>query len=156
MSQFSAIEILKMAEKAENNAARFYRKAAEAQKSLPVRDSLIKMAHMEEEHGTAFAALVEKAGGAKALQDPYGDLQLYLNAVVDMHRGEGSLDAEHVLTGKETLQQVVSMALGAESRSILFYEGVHDMLADDLTKHTVARIIREEKSHMAALQALLK
>lgn len=155
MAAFSAMEILKMAEKAEQNAAAFYRRAANAQQSLPVRDTLMKLSRMEEEHRASFAGLIKKAG-ERAFEDPYGDLQLYLNAVVEMHGGEGSMNAEHTLTGKESLHDVVGLALGAEAKSILYYEGLRDMLTDEEAKQILTKIIGEEKTHMAALQGLLQ
>ncbi len=158
MSQFTAGEVFLMAERAESNAAEFYRAAAKNMVNLHDRDALNELARMEEAHRNLFAAMRAEWLAAKQeapVYDPYGDVKLYLDALVGMHGGEGSKEMAAKLTGKETLEEIVHRAVDAEAKSILFYVGIKDLVEEPAAREKVAALIEEERKHIITLQNML-
>jgi len=158
--RFNADEVFEMAEKIEVNGAAFYRRAA----ALHAQDKesvafLTRLAEMEDEHRATFAAmraeLPERLREETAF-DPYLEAGLYLNAMADSHGGEGTPAAADSLTGKESMTDVLRIAIGLEEKSIVFYLGIQDMVPEKLGKDKIGRIIAEEKSHMVTLAGELK
>ena len=158
MNGFSLADIFKMAQKAESNAAVFYRKAAMVQVNLHDSDTLKEMAVMEENHRAFFAEMEQKlaGGAASGMQDPYGDVQMYLHGLIERHGGEGSRHMDAELTGKETFEDVLRMALNSEAQSILFYIGLKDAFTVESDRKHIDKIIEEEKKHLTTLQRLLE
>ena len=159
MSNLSAEEILMIAEEAEVKAGAFYRKAAGLPSNLRHRDYLRDLARMEDGHAKTFAALRKewvKAGKAAVTSDPYGDLQLYINALVKGSSGEGSAEAEEELNAKSKLADILRIACEREKQSILLYLGLRDMAGTPADREKIDFIIGEERKHLATLSAKLK
>jgi rubrerythrin len=134
---FNADEILEMAIRIEENGAAFYRKAAGLQSDAKNCEFLENLAAMEDGHRQTFAemrkALTGKEKEGKVF-DPLGELSLYLSAMADTHGGEGSPSAADSLTGDETLEEILNIAIGLEKESILFYLGLKDMARTKLMR----------------------
>ena len=60
------------------------------------------------------------------------------------------------LTGKESLQEILNIALSLEKQSILFYVGLKDLVRQKHGKDKVDAIIGEEKQHIAQLSEVLR
>lgn len=152
--RFNANEVFEMAEKAEQNAAAFYRKAAEIHPSPHNKDFLVKLAEMEDIHRKTFAkmreGLSEKEREETAF-DPMGEASLYLSAMADQQIAEGSPDRAIELTGKETMEEILHVAIKVEGKSILFYMGIKDLVSDKMGKEKIDHIIAEEKGHVITL-----
>jgi rubrerythrin len=71
--------------------------------------------------------------------------------MADGHGGEGDPFAAATLTGRETLGDILTLAIGLEKKSVLFYLGLRDMVPPKLGGKRIEKIIEEEKSHIAAL-----
>ncbi len=155
MAAYSVSEVFAMAETSERNAAAFYRKAANDRINPIEGDRLMELCRMEEEHEKKFARLRQSVGNAAALDDPYGDAQLYLNAIVDLEGGEGSSRMMEQLKPNTPFKEIVRMGVLGESRAILFYTGIRDMLDAEEHKAIVQAIIVEERKHIITLQGLL-
>ena len=155
---FNADEVLEMAIRIEENGAAFYRKAAGLQSDAKNRDFLEKLAAMEDGHKAIFVemrkTLTGKEKGGKVF-DPQDELSLYLSAMADAHRGEGSPSAADSLNGTETMEEIVTTAIGLEKESVLFYLGLKDMVPPKYGLERIDDIIREERSHIAQLTSLL-
>jgi rubrerythrin len=155
---FNADEVLEMAIRIEENGAAFYRKAAGLQSDAKNREFLEKLAAMEDGHKATFMemrkTLTDKEKGGKVF-DPQDELSLYLSAMADAHRGEGSPSAADSLTGTETMEEIVTIAIGLEKESVLFYLGLKDMVPPKYGLERIDNIIREERSHIAQLTSLL-
>lgn len=155
---FNADEVLEVAIRIEEKGAAFYRKAAGLQSDVEDREFLEKLAAMEEGHKTTFAemrnTLTDKEKGGKVF-DPQDELSLYLSAMADTHGGEGSPSAADSLTGAETMEEVLTVAIGLEKESVLFYLGLKDMVPPKYGLDKIDDIIREERSHIAQLTGLL-
>lgn len=151
--RFNADEVLRMAERTEENAARYYRRAAQLH-SKEHTEFLLRLAAMEDDHKVTFAKMRAELTSAEkqpTTYDPMDESMLYLKTMADLHGGEGSPDLAAALTGKESLEQILWQAIELEKKSILFYIGLEPLVPPELGKQHVDRIIAEEKSHIVIL-----
>lgn len=152
--KFNAREVFEIAESIEDNGVTFYRAAADMHPNHA--DLLNKFADMEEQHKATFAAMKESIlgmGEDDVLNDPNNNASLYLDSIAETHGGEGSSGITQQLTGNETVEDVMDLAVHAEKKSILFYVGLKDLVPESLGKKHVDRIISEEKQHVITLLA---
>ena len=153
-TSFSAEEMFEMAERIERNGATFYRTAAKGVSDASVRRRLGELAAWEDEHERTFAAMraeltVEEC--TPTAFDPDAQSTLYLVAMADRRVFDVSLEPGQLLTGKETLAQILQAALGREKDSVVFYTGMLDYVPKRLGKDRIEGIIREEMGHIALL-----
>jgi rubrerythrin len=156
---FNADEIFEMAIRIEENGARFYRKAAGFQSDSNNREMLEKLAAMEDQHQFTFKKMRERlseADKAATVFDPKNEASEYLSAMADAHGGEGSPAVADSLTGKESIAEIVDIAIGLEKESILFYIGLKDMIPPKYGQDKLEKIIKEERSHIVQLSAVRK
>ncbi len=156
--QFSADEIFEMAEQIERNGAKFYRKAADGIGDKKEASVLLDLAAMEDDHEKIFAAMRKELSGGEVEPtafDPQGEAALYLQAFADGHVFDPKADPAAKLTGKESLNDVLHIAIGLEKDSIVFYLGIRDAVKKKQGKEKVDDIIREEMSHVAGLSKQL-
>ena len=149
---FNADEVLGMAVEIERNGAKFYRKAADSNSEL--RDLLLQIAGQEDEHEETFSALRSQLQGRETEStafDPDGEAQLYLKAMADSHVFNVKEDAATALTGDETAEQIIDLAIGKEKDSIVFYTGLEKMVPESLGKDRMDLIIKEEFRHIVWL-----
>ena len=155
---FNADEVFEMAIRIEENGAAFYRKAAGLQSDAENRAFLEKLAAMEDGHKATFIeirkTLTDKDKDGKVF-DPQDELSQYLAAMSDTHGGEGSPSAADSLTGTETIEELLTTAIGLEKESVLFYLGIKDMVSPEYGLESIDDIIREERGHIAQLTSLL-
>ncbi|MBN2736483.1 MAG: ferritin family protein [Spirochaetales bacterium] len=156
--QFNADEIFELAINIEKNGAAFYRKAA-AQQDLPDnKQALIQLAGMEDQHQKTFEEMRQKLSTEEktgSSYDPYDELSLYLVAAADLHGGEGSPDEASRLKGRESMKEIITIAMGLERKSILYYLGLKDLVSEKQGKEKIEDIITEEKTHLVQLSRLL-
>jgi rubrerythrin len=151
---FNADEVFEMAIRAEQNGAAFYRKAAALNADKSTVEFLEKLAAMEDAHEKVFVRMREDLSAKEKEQtvyDRFDEGSLYLAAAADAHGGEGSPAVATTLTGQETMEQILRIAIELEQKSILFYLGLKDMVPENLGRDRVDKIIEEEKGHVAAL-----
>ena len=156
---FNADEIFEMAIRIENNGAAFYRKAAGLQSDTKNKNFLESLANMEDRHQKTFtdmrATLTEKDKDPKVF-DPYNEVSQYLAAMADTMGGEGSPSVADSLTGDETLEDILRIAVGLEKDSILFYLGIKDLIPHQSGQDRIDEIIKEERRHVVQLSNLLE
>lgn len=151
--RFNADEVLKIAERTEENAAKFYRRAAELHKGENTQ-FLLRLAVMEDDHKVTFAkmrASLSEAEKQPTAYDPMDESLLYLKTMADLHGGEGDPEQTAALTGRETMEQILLKAIELEKKAILFYFGLEGLVPPELGRDQVERIIAEEKSHVVIL-----
>ena len=152
--KFNADEILQMAEQIERNGVKFYRKAAENMSDLDIQRMLLEFADMEVEHAQTFANIRNQFLERKqqlAAFDPEGQAGQYLQAMADGRVFDPTKDLSQQLSGDETVEDILNMAIGAEKNSIVFYLGLKDMVPEDEGRDDVEAIIREEMQHIIIL-----
>ena len=156
---FTADEIFAMAIQIEENGARFYRRAAELQSDAEQRSMLEKLAAMEVTHKSTFEKMRSRLSAAEktpTVFDPDNEAVLYLAAMADKHGGEGSPDAAASLTGRESMAEIINIAIGLEKDSILFYLGMKDLVPPKYGQDKLDEIINEERRHIIQLNGMKK
>lgn len=156
---FNADEIFEMAEQIERNGARFYREAAGNAPDAASKTMLLELSAMEEGHEKTFAQM-RKELSAKEKEpitfDPDNQVAQYLRTMADFHGTEGKISPTEKLTGKESMEEVLKIALQAEKNSIAFYVGIKDMVPGKSGKDRIHAIIVEEMAHVSTLGAKLQ
>ena len=156
---FNADEVFEMAVRIENNGAAFYRKAAGLQSDIKNKKFLEGLANMEDRHEKIFTdmrtTLTEKDKEPKVF-DPFDEVSQYLAAMADTMGGEGSPSVADALTGNESLEEILQIAVGLEKDSILFYLGIKDLIPAQSGKDRIDEIIKEERRHVIQLSKLLE
>ncbi len=156
--RFNADEILEMAERIERNGAKFYRKAAQGVSDVGVEQKLLGLAAMEDEHERTFHSLREDLSGKEGVVggfDPSGEGVRYLQAIADGQVFDLRQDPTEWLTGEESVEDILRMAIGLEKDSIVFYQGIREMVTPGLSKDKVENIIKEEMGHLTLLSGEL-
>ena len=153
---FSADEIFEMAEQIERNGAKFYRKAAESAEGEN-RALLLRLAEMEDDHEKTFAAMRAELTDAEKRSitaDPDDQAALYLQSMVDGKVFED--DPSEELSGDESMEQILEIAIGLEEGSIVFYESMKDVVPKTTGAERLNAIIKEEIGHIVDLTRQLK
>lgn len=151
---FSADEIFEMAEQIERNGAKFYRRAAQGVTDSRARQLLRDLAAMEAEHEKVFAAMradLSKREREPTVPDPYGEAVLYLRGMADGQLFDVKADPAESLTGRETMEDILTTAIRLEKDSIVFYLGMKEIVPERLGRHRIDAIIKEEMGHIAVL-----
>ncbi len=154
--KFNADEIFAMAVQIERNGQAFYQKAADMQKDEAIRDYFLELVGMEKEHVATFQNMREQLSDAVDSMDLYDESGQYLAAMADGYRVEGSPKIMAELSGEETIEEILRLAIGLEKDAVLFYLGMKDVVPKDLGQDKVDWIIEEEKQHLVTLTAKLK
>lgn len=154
---FNIDEVFEMAEQIERNGARFYRAAAE---KLPdLRQILLDLAAMEDEHEQTFAAMRAELSASErqpTVFDPDDQAQMYLRMMADGNVFDTKADPVELLADKNTPQEVLMTAIGLEKDSVVFYVGLKGSVSRKAGKDKVEAIIAEEIAHIATLSRKLE
>lgn len=153
---FNADEVFEMAEQIERNGAKFYRAAAE--KFSSVRQMLLDLAAMEDEHEKTFKDMRAQLSGREQeplVFDPDDEAQMYLQVVADGHVFDTKADPIEQLKDKDKPEDILQTAINMEKESIAFYAGLKECVPPRAGRDKVEAIIREEFSHIATLNEKL-
>ena len=60
------------------------------------------------------------------------------------------------MTGDESIEEIIDIAIGLEKESILFYLGLRDFVPPEYGQDELDRIIREEQRHIVQLNGFRK
>ena len=150
---YNVDEIFEIAEQIERNGAAFYRKAASFSHA-DARDFLLDLAHQEDEHERTFAGLradLVAAPKKVANYDQDDIVASYLRALAGQYVFHKNRKPQDVLSGKESLPDILTLAIQQEKDSIVLYLGLMDTLADSGDRDKVRRITKEEQQHLTDL-----
>ncbi|MBL7076842.1 MAG: ferritin family protein [Kiritimatiellae bacterium] len=153
---FNADEIFAMAVQIERNGQAFYQQAADMQKDEATRDYFLNLVDMEKQHVSTFQNMREQFADVGESMDLYDEAGQYLATMADAYKVEGSPKITAQLTGEETMEDILRLAIGLEKDAVLFYLGMKDVVPENLGKGKVDFIIEEEKQHLVTLTAELK
>ena len=152
--KFNIDEIFEIAEQIERNGAAFYRKTAGSTRAVHSQRVLGGLADMELQHEKTFKAMRAKLAKLPAdavAFDPQRDAALYLQAFADGFVFPVNVNPADRLTGKESLEEILRVAIVLEKDSIAFYVGIRELVPAELGKEKIETIIREEMSHVTLL-----
>jgi len=156
---FNADEIFEMAEEIERNGAMFYRKAAENTSDEQTKRMLLDMAVMEDGHLETFEKMRKELSGQEkgwSTFDPDNQSALYLQEMADARGYEGKVTPEKELTGKETIKEILEIAVNSENESVVFYLTLKDLVPVKAGRDKVEAVIMEELSHITSLLKKLR
>ena len=151
---FNMDEILKIAEQIERNGSRFYRRAAESSADEASKSKLLELADMEDSHEKTFALMRSELSGRETQSiafDPNGEAEQYLMAMADGNVFDRTADPADLVAGIP-LKDLLSVAIGLEKDSILFYLGLRDLIPETRGREKVDGIVKEEMSHVVLLR----
>ena len=155
---FNADEIFEMAEEIEHHGGKFYREAAKNAPDKKTKQMLLGLAVMEDGHLRTFKEMREQLSGqekGQAVFDPDNEAIMYLQTMADSHGAEGKISPTKRLTGKETIKEILEIALNSEKDSVVFYFGLRSFVSEKAGKDKVEGIIKEEIGHIAVISQKL-
>jgi rubrerythrin len=154
---FTADEVFEIAEKLEQNGAQFYRDAAGKVTDPQERETLLRLAQMEDEHGKTFAELRKGLTAEESKTEP--------DSKTDLEEEQGAL--QYLQSWADTriffqrkidltsIEEVLKEAIRAEEDSVIFYLGMKDVVPESMGKNRIDNIIREEMAHAKLLSGKL-
>jgi rubrerythrin len=151
---FNPDEIFALAVQIERNGAKFYFRAAEYAFSPPIREFFKSLAILEQTHERTFTQMKEELpeeDRSPSTFDPDGQGGDYLKALADGRIFDVKSDPLKKLTGKESLNDILSLAIGMEKDSIIFYLGMRELVPEGPGQNKIDAIIKEEMRHIAFL-----
>ncbi len=155
---FNADEVFEMAEQIERSGAKFYREAAQKASDQQTKEMFLNMASMEDTHLRTFEEMRTELSNREkgsTVFDPYDEAAMYLQALADSKGFEGMRSPTEKLTGQESTQELLEIAIGAEKNSVLYYVGLKDLVSARAGRDKVEAIIKEEVRHVADLRRRL-
>ncbi|MFA6134472.1 MAG: ferritin family protein [Phycisphaerae bacterium] len=156
---FSADEVLAVAQIIEINGVHFYEHAATLAPAGEPRDLLNELARWEQTHERTFAdmrRLLSQGEKDSGVFDPNDETALYLQALADTKVFDPKADVAARLGAKPDFRDILTLAIGMEKESIVFYVGMKDMVPASLGQSRVDAILKEEMSHLTMLHRQLQ
>lgn len=157
--QFNADEVFAIAEQIERNGIKFYTKAASYTPNKDEEKLFLDLADMEKNHEKIFAKMrseYQKNVEIISTFDPNNEAAAYLHSFADGYVFDVNADPSSLITKRESLEEIIKIAIGLEKDSITFYYGIKEMMIDKSDKEKVEAIIKEEMSHITYLSKKLK
>ena len=155
----NASEIFEIAVQIERNGAKFYRRAAELFDDSRVHNLFLQLADWEVAHEQVFADMRNEL----IAQGPeIGTFETDSDVIFDARSMAGlavfgnSIGPSAELTGKESVTDVLRIAIEKEKDSIIFYTGLKDFVSVKTAKDKIADIIKEEMRHINILKQSLE
>ena len=149
---FTADDVLEIAEQLEKNGGKFYRTAAESTDDPENKEFLLELAAMEDQHEITFKAMraeLSKKEKESTVFDPNGEAAMYLRALADTRVFfEKEIDVT-------SMRAILKSAITAEKDSIVFYLGMKEAVDEGLGKGRIDHIIKEEMGHIKMLSGKL-
>jgi rubrerythrin len=118
----------------------------------------LELADVEVEHEKTFAGMRKQLSSRQqepTTFDPDNEAVLYLQAMASGHVFDLKKDMSQQLTGEESIEDILNMAVQAEKDSIVFYTGLIKFVRSPAGKEKVEDIIGEEQGHIVILSRKL-
>ncbi len=152
----TADHAFQMAERIELKGQQFYILAANLIRASGARQTLSMLGDMEAQHASRFAAMRKRLGSQLAPGiDPDGETAAYLKALLAGKFFDDQIGPQDYLRGGESRQDILLTAIGMEKETIVFYEGVKQIVAAKEDREALEAIIGEEMGHISKLAGML-
>ena len=153
---FNPEEVLQIACTIERNGSLFYREAARQVKNEQVRDMLLELAQMEDDHEVTFENMrADPDVLAEVLGDDDGTVVSYLGAIADGYVFPVDAKPASFVTPDMSVEEVLRKAISLERDSIVFYQGLRELMPQKQGRQKVDDIIHQEMGHIATLSEAL-
>jgi len=149
--EFNVDEIFTIAVDIEKNGAEFYRQVAKQAANKDAKRLLAELADWETGHIKIFSDLRDRmldAGDKELAWDPYGEVELYLQAVANRQVFNVEQDYAQFAEKHSSLKEVLEFALAREKESVVYYTSLDMVVPGKLSDGKVQAIIKEEISHI--------
>ncbi|SHG22970.1 Rubrerythrin [Desulfacinum infernum DSM 9756] len=147
---FSALEVLKIAAKLEENGETFYRKAIALQQDPELVRLLEELAEDEAKHKKwfeDFQGRIQEQPEDRWVQEISGDL---LQSMV----GDQSFSLQEVDPADlDSMEKILATAIEFEKDTILFYDMLRGFMDEGESEQALRQIIEEERLHVEVLEA---
>lgn len=151
MEILSAQEILETAVQIEKSGFAFYDEVLKQKKLTKEMKELIeKLRDQEREHEHFFKKLRDSSEDIQLL-DPGSDTELisnYLRSIISYRLFTNDNAAIQAVNRSENEIEVLESAIRFEKDTILYFQGINDLLVDPEIKNILSKIIMEEISHV--------
>ena len=147
-------KIFEIAKNMELDGAQFYRQAAEKISNDDIKQVLLDLAAMEDGHLKIFEQMrkeLSEQNKNKNLFAPDNQVALYLKSMADNRGGEHIKSPLERISGNETIKEILEIAIDGEKASMLFYIGLKELVPNRANKDQIEAVIKEEFSHLVAL-----
>jgi rubrerythrin len=149
-------EILEIACQLERNGAAFYRRAAEDVKDSASKKLLLELAGLEDHHENMFDDMRADPDVVETLLGGSdSDGVTYLRALAGGHIFSKTENPAARITKKMTPQEIFKVAIDLEVSTVVFYQGIREVLTNDFLKGKLDTLVREEMRHVAMLSNAL-
>ena len=152
---FSASEVVQIGIQIEKNGKDFYEALTAGSGNPKARDTFTFLAGEEEKHIKVFEGILDKTEEYVPPESYPGELLVYMKELaagyIFTREGKGKIVASGVKNDKEA----TDIAIGFEKDSIIFYEGMKNMVPAYEGK-VVDELILQEESHLVKLAELRK
>lgn len=158
-NQFSADEILEIAQRVEENGVKFYSAAADCIENPQQKQLLSDLAAWEVSHAELFAKMrdgLDSEEKEPTVFDPDNEVGLYLKAMADRAIFTSRMKPQEMLCENPTYKRILEVALGREKDAVVFYAGIRDMVPARLGRHKIEEIMMEEVHHVALIEKQLR
>lgn len=150
---FTGSEIVGIGVQIEKNGRDFYNSLAAKSRDKKSAGVFKYLAGEEQKHIKVFNDMLGNTGKYEPQEAYKGEYLAYMKALVGDYiftkKDKGALTAEKIKTDKEA----VDTGIGFEKDSILFYEGMKNVVPD-YDKKTVQQLVEQEQSHLKQLLEL--
>jgi len=151
---FGIDEIFEIVKNMELDGAKFYRQAAEKTSNEDIKQMLLDLAAMEDGHLKIFEQMRKELSEDKKNKNLFAadnQAAMYLKAMADGPTGERIKSPLGSISGNETIKEILEIAIEGEKASILFYTGLKELVQNKANKDKIEAVIKEEFSHLIAL-----
>lgn len=155
---FNADEIFEMAEEIERAANGYYKEVAGKTSDPETRTMFLDLANMEKGHEETFKQMRKQlTDEMKEVMtfDPQNEAAMYLRTFADTQGFEGKIGPDQKLSGEESMEEILNIALNAEKHSVSFYLGIKNLVPSQQGKEKIQGIIAEEMKHITNLNQRL-
>lgn len=152
--ELTGAEVLEIAEKMEQNAARFYRRAAGMYKDPKISRLFSDLAQWEKRHVEVFTEMKKRLSQQAWGLGQYGIERP--SAARPQTTTAALADPGQELTGQETKADVLRMAIDKEKESIAYYTSLRELVPSNDDIRALKDILGEEERHVRILTQSLE
>ncbi|HSW00673.1 MAG TPA: ferritin family protein [Sedimentisphaerales bacterium] len=155
--EWTGVEVLAIAERMEQNAERFYRRAAGMYEDARISKLFSDLAQWEKRHIEVFAEMKKRLSQQGWGIGQYGaERSSFSRPQMPIPVFSDGTDPAEALTGRETRAELLRKAIEKEKEAIEYYASLKDFVPDKEDAQAVKEILDEEQRHVRILTQSLE